>query len=126
MNINTNNEIDNRLVMSKYSTYISRTRNIFTSSSLGLAVLGFSNSTLFERDDYRPLIKIIGVIILLIANLYGWEATYDMEQYLNKKIINEKTNLINSLSVSRDILFIRAFLCLMIIVILITLFSLFN
>ena len=113
------------IILSKYNIYVSRTRNIFSLSSLALAIIAFSNSTLFDQDYYKPYIKFIGIFILIIANFYGWDNMNDYENYVIKHNINKKTTLLDDKSINNDINLIKIFLILMITIIILAIISFF-
>ena len=59
--------------------YISMIRNMFLTSSIGLAAMGFSN----RFKQYEKKVKIIAVIIILYSILYGYKASKDSNNYIN-------------------------------------------
>ena len=59
--------------------FISMSRNIFLTSSIGIALLTFSRNF---KDD-KTIIRIIALSILLYSILYGLKAVYDFSIYLN-------------------------------------------
>lgn len=113
------------IILAKYSIYISKTRNVYTGCSLGLAIVAFSNSTIFDEDNYKPYIKLIGISTLLISTMYGIDNIFDYEKYVYKHNINKKTMLLDDNSINNDILLIKSFLILMIIVVILSSISFF-
>ena len=67
--------------------YISIQRNMFLTSSIGIAMMGFSNNF----KEYKKPIKIIALIIFLYSILYGYNASKDSIDYIN--YIKKKKNL---------------------------------
>jgi len=105
------------LVMAKYNIYTSRLRNVFTSSSLGLALIGFSHSNLIEQHS-KKYILFIGVCMLFISILYGFDNLLDYEKYVYTHDINKNTSLLDSNSIYNDITIIKTMLIMMTIFVL--------
>lgn len=67
--------------------YISMQRNMFLTSSIGIAMMGFSNNF----KEYKKLIKIIAFIIFIFSIVYGYNASKDSIDYIN--YIKKQKNL---------------------------------
>ena len=57
------------VAVSKYSVYVSRLRNVFQGTSMGMALIGFSQSTLIEKIESKKYFLGIGVSIIIITFL---------------------------------------------------------
>ena len=58
--------------------YISMSRNMFTISAVGLSAMTFADSF----KDYKKIVKMIALLIMIISILYGIKASYDFNRYL--------------------------------------------
>jgi len=65
---------------SVYNGMISGQRNMFLSSSLAIAIIGFSNS--FKNNKIRWVTKLVGASIFLLSILIGIGAAQDFSFYL--------------------------------------------
>jgi len=70
------------------NSFISMTRNIFTLSSLSLAMIGFSD----RFNKYQKIVKILGMTILLFSIIYGFYTTNLFGRYI-EDIKSENKNL---------------------------------
>jgi len=120
-----NNKIDDSLLLSKYGIYTSRNRNIINGTSLALAMIGFSNSKLFEHDNYKSYVTMTGVFLLIIVALYGWDNVIDYERFVQDADINRNALLIDENSVTNDINTIKMLLTVLTIIIMIILVKFF-
>ena len=77
---------------SVYNGTISQQRNMFLSSSVAIAVIGFSNN--FKVKSVRYLVKTLGALIFLISVFIGIKASNDLIHYLdnNKEQIPDFVN----------------------------------
>jgi Na+/proline symporter len=64
-----------------YNGMISGQRNMFLSSSVAVALIGFSN--IFKDENVRLCVKILGTVIFIISICIGLKATDDFLFYLN-------------------------------------------
>lgn len=109
------------MVLTKYSIFVSSIRNIFTSSVVALAILGGgTSSVLFDNVTLKPYVKLMGIALLIITVLYGWNNINDIDHFVHiKKIINEKTNLFSTSTIKTDILLMKLYLIILIFVIIV-------
>lgn len=109
------------MVLTKYSIFVSSIRNIFTSSVLALAILGGgTSSVLFDNVTLKPYVKLMGLALLIITVLYGWNNVNDIDNFVHiRKIINEKTNLFSTSTIKTDIILLKLYLIILIFVIIV-------
>ena len=70
---------------SVFNGYISITRNMYLTSSIGITTMIFSNRfTYFEK-----IIKILSLCIILYSTIYGIKSTRDFKDYL-ELLLNQK------------------------------------
>ena len=67
--------------ISYYNGFISASRNIFLTSTVGLALFTYSSS--FKIQTSIDVVKIGSMGILLFAILYGINTTHGMNKYIN-------------------------------------------
>ena len=72
-----------------YNGFISASRNIFLTSTVGLAMFTYSSS--FEIKSSIEIVKLGSIGILLFAILYGVNTTHGMNRYINMLERNNKT-----------------------------------
>ena len=70
-----------------FNGYISNMRNMYTTSSIGLASLALSN----RLKNHKNLLKILSLSIFLYSAFYGFNSTRYFYQYL--KLMRNKKNL---------------------------------
>lgn len=70
-----------------FNGYISEIRNMFTTSSIALTVIIFSN----RFTEYKYRIKLIAVCMIIYSLFYGYTASKNFNNYL--KFITKKNNL---------------------------------
>ena len=70
-----------------FNGFISTMRNVYLTSSIGIALLTFSRN--FKQD--RTVVRIISLSILLYSIIYGIKASSDFYIYL--KILEKQKNL---------------------------------
>jgi hypothetical protein len=64
-----------------YNGMLSGQRQMFLSSSLALAMIGFSHN--FKKQSIIWLVKIIGMLILILSIFIGLRTASDFDYYLN-------------------------------------------
>jgi hypothetical protein len=64
-----------------YNGFISASRNIFLTSTVGLALFTYSSS--FNIKSSIEVVKLISMGIILFAILYGINTTHGMNKYIN-------------------------------------------
>lgn len=64
-----------------YNGFISASRNIFLTSTVGLAMFTYSSS--FEIKSSIEIVRLGSIGILLFAILYGVNTTHGMNRYIN-------------------------------------------
>jgi multisubunit Na+/H+ antiporter MnhB subunit len=111
------------VAVSKYSVYVSRLRNVFQGTSMGMALIGFSQSTLIEKIESKKYFLGIGVSIIIITFLYGLDNVTDYEQYVYKYGINDSVVILDGKSVYNDILLYKGMLVLLLIILLMIMFN---
>ena len=72
-----------------YNGFISASRNIFLTSTVGLAM--FTYSTSFELKSSIEIVRLGSIGILLFAILYGVNTTHGMNKYINMLERNNRT-----------------------------------
>lgn len=72
-----------------YNGFISASRNIFLTSTVGLAM--FTYSTSFELKSSIEIVRLGSIGILLFAILYGVNTTHGMNRYINMLERNNRT-----------------------------------
>ena len=70
-----------------FNGYISQIRNMFTTSSIALTVMVFSNHFV----EYKHRLKLIAICIVIYSISWGYIASRDFNNYL--KFITKKNNL---------------------------------
>jgi hypothetical protein len=63
---------------STFNGYVSQMRNMFSTSSVALAMVALSDD--FVR--YKIYIKIIAILVIIFSIIYGYTASRDFENYL--------------------------------------------
>ena len=111
------------VAVSKYSVYVSRLRNVFQGTSMGMALIGFSQSTLIEKIESKKYFLGIGVSIIIITFLYGLDNVTDYEQYVYKYGINDSVVILDGKSVYNDILLYKGMLVLLLIIFFLIMFN---
>ena len=61
------------------NTYISMTRNMYVTSSIGLTVIIFSKNF----NKYEKMLQILSSIILIYSIFYGYQASVFFNQYID-------------------------------------------
>jgi hypothetical protein len=72
-----------------YNGFISASRNIFLTSTVGLAMFTYSSS--FEIKSSIEIVRLGSIGILLFSILYGVNTTHGMNRYINMLERNNKT-----------------------------------
>jgi membrane protease YdiL (CAAX protease family) len=76
-----------------YNGMLSGQRNMFLTSSIAIALLGFSEN--FKHKTIDMIIKIIGMTLFMISIYIGLKTSYDFEEIMNKFKIQENNNKID-------------------------------
>jgi len=90
---------------------------------MGMALIGFSQSTLIEKIESKKYFLGIGVSIIIITFLYGLDNVTDYEQYVYKYGINDSVVILDGKSVYNDILLYKGMLVLLLIILLMIMFN---
>ena len=113
------------IALAKYNIYISRLRNVFQGTSLGMALIGFSQSNLIDHTNSRNYILTIGVSIITITFFYGLDNVMDYQNYVYKHGINDGVKVLDANSVYNDIFIIKILLTLLLIILLMIILNIF-
>lgn len=108
------------------NSFHSASRNVFLTSSIGIAMYGFSNT--FKLDMSVNIIKLISILIFIFSFVLGLNTIVMYKRYL--KVLKKDTeNLPNyiDLQVWRNYLYITYFyLCVLLIIICLAILRLIN
>ena len=70
---------------SVYNGLVSNQRNMFLTSSVAVAMIGFSNK--FENKNVRLILKILSLFIFVISIVIGLKSNYEFTYYLDNNEI---------------------------------------
>jgi hypothetical protein len=108
------------------NSFQSATRNVFLTSSIGIAMYGFSNT--FQLDMSVNLIKLLSILIFIFSFFLGLNSVIMMKRYL--KILRKNKDILPNyvdLEIWRNYLYINYFyLCLLLVIISLTTIRLIN
>ena len=79
----TNKIVDKSILYNPYTVYngnLSAQKNMFTTSSLAIVILGFSNK--FKNKNIIFLVKMIGIVTFIISIFIGYESASEFSRYL--------------------------------------------
>ena len=103
------------------SNYISMMRNVYLTSSVGIAMMVFSDS--FKK--YNKLVKLLSVSIILYSIVYAYKASNDSNNYIN--YIEKQENLPKLYSIMLNkwkewikITYIYMMICIVLIIVILT------
>jgi len=65
-----------------YNGMLSGQRNMFLTSSIAIAILGFSNK--FKNESTKIIIKIFGLTLFIMSIYIGFKTAYDFDKVLYK------------------------------------------
>lgn len=117
--------INNSLLLSKSSVYISINRTIFTISGLSIAAMG-SSALINKKKNNILIVKIVAILILLCGIIYGFNNIIDYKNFINKNKNSINNSLLDISFVNNDINIMITTLILLVIILLCSIYSLIN
>ena len=77
-------------IQSAYNGMLSGKRNMFLTSSIGMAMLGFSER--FQHKESMNLMKWLGIATLIISVITGLITAYDFNNAIDRYVIEQGRN----------------------------------
>lgn len=87
--------IDNSILLSKCSIYESINRTVFTITGVSLALLASSHTNLYNDDNVKFTVRLIGMLILSLNILYAFYNVQDYGDFISNFKTKEDNNVLS-------------------------------